>query len=833
MAKVKMRYGIDLGTTNSSICRIENGEPVIKKTDTLKDTLPSCVAFTRKKVIKTGDSAFNFLRQDKARATKEWDDTEKNVFIEFKRTMGLDKEYFSSNMGKGFSSEELSAEILKSLRTFVSDENVDSAVITIPAKFKTDQIAATKRAAELAGIKHSELLQEPIAASIAYGLSTSSKNGNWVVFDFGGGTFDAALLKVEEGIIQVKDTEGDNYLGGKNLDYAIVDQILIPHLESEYQIDDIISDEQKRNILRDALKFYAEQIKNQLSFNPKTDVQSQLDEFGEDDDGDPIDLDIVVTKEEVDNVLRPTFQKAIDITKNLIQRNSLSADSIDALVLVGGPTYSPLLRQMLRDQITPNVECGIDPMTAVAKGAALFAANVESKVVQEISEGTVALDVSYEANSVETSQIITVKLNLKESKGYRDNSVFVEFVRGDKAWSSGKIEVSPQGALFECELAEGKSNSFTLNAYDKAGNLIPCFPKEINIMHGIVVGNAVLPYHIGIEAHNPEAERDEFVPLRGLEKNQSIPAVGVKNGLKTQATIRPGVKSDGLIIPIYQGEINSAGTNAKFNDHVFDLKITGDEVSGVIPRGSDVDITIKVDASQMMHAEIFFHALGDSIEKDIKIEPRHGVTEDEVNDFMSIIEKKFDEARMSSFVSVEELEPLEEEYEAITNRWDEEISADDGRMHLLSDLRRLGLKLDSIENKHAFDTLKEEVDKLINIVEQSNQKNGKELDSEINAVKRQVNQATRKKDVKALMRCKSELNRLNFKANLLEFLITWVMRWNDNFSREPWKDKTRARELLAKANGIIQRNPTEQALLPIVRALFGNLDYPENQKIRI
>ena len=202
-----MKYGIDLGTTNSAICKMENGEPTIKKTDTLKDTLPSCVSFSRKRITKVGDSAMNDLRQDKARSTKSMSSSNSNVFLEFKRTMGLDTAYLSTNMGRSYSSEELSAEVLKALKSFVSDENITSCVITIPAKFTPDQIAATKRAATMAGIDHCELLQEPIAASMAYGLTTDKKNGHWVVFDFGGGTFDAAVLKVEDGIMQVTDTE--------------------------------------------------------------------------------------------------------------------------------------------------------------------------------------------------------------------------------------------------------------------------------------------------------------------------------------------------------------------------------------------------------------------------------------------------------------------------------------------------------------------------------------------------------------------------------------------------------------------------------------------------
>lgn len=379
MAQVKMKYGIDLGTTNSAICKMENGEPTIKKADDLKDTMASCVSFTKKQVIKVGTSAYNDLRQDKSRATKKWTSGNENVFLEFKRTMGLDTKYSSSNMGRDYNSEELSAEVLKALKSFVSEDNVNAAVITIPAKFKTDQIAATKRAATLAGIEHCELLQEPIAAAMAYGLSVENKNGYWLVFDFGGGTFDAALLRVEDGVMQVFDTEGDNYLGGKNLDYAIVDEIIIPYLQENYTIDNILADNTKKQILRDAMKFYAEQAKNQLSFKDKCDITSQLDEFGTDDDDNDIELDMIITQDQLEGRRSTNFPKAVDICKDLLQRNNLSGSQLDSLILVGGPTHSPVVRQMLKEQITPNVDTSIDPMTAVAKGAAFFASTIDTE----------------------------------------------------------------------------------------------------------------------------------------------------------------------------------------------------------------------------------------------------------------------------------------------------------------------------------------------------------------------------------------------------------------------------------------------------------------------
>lgn len=219
MARLKIDFGIDLGTTNSAIAVIENGKTRVFKNDLLGETMSSCV-WDRGKAYFVGVKAYAQLPTDKRKAFKDRD-FESNIFIEFKRTMGN-----SAKNNKGLSSEELSAEVLKTLKSYVKEEDVKSAVITIPAAFEMNQINATKKAAELAGIEYVELIQEPYAAAIAYGVSSSNKNGYWLVFDFGGGTFDSALVKVSDGIIKVIDTEGDNFLGGKNLDEAIVNELL-------------------------------------------------------------------------------------------------------------------------------------------------------------------------------------------------------------------------------------------------------------------------------------------------------------------------------------------------------------------------------------------------------------------------------------------------------------------------------------------------------------------------------------------------------------------------------------------------------------------------------
>lgn len=171
MERNKIDYGIDLGTTNSAICRMEKGVPVIQKTDTQADIMPSCVNINKKGAFKIGQTAYNAMQSDKRRATKGWKYTS-NSYIEFKRAMGTDQTYESTYLGRNLKAEELSAEVLKALKSFVLDEKVNNAVITVPAKFTLLQKTATLEAAKLAGFEHCELLQEPIAASMAFGLST-------------------------------------------------------------------------------------------------------------------------------------------------------------------------------------------------------------------------------------------------------------------------------------------------------------------------------------------------------------------------------------------------------------------------------------------------------------------------------------------------------------------------------------------------------------------------------------------------------------------------------------------------------------------------------------
>lgn len=820
MARNKIDYGIDLGTTNSAICRMEKGEPVVIKTDVLKDTMPSCISVNKKGSIKAGDSAYNTMKQDKRRATKTWHKGASNTYVEFKRTMATDTQYPCSNLHKSFSSEELSAEVLKTLKSFVTDEKFSSVVITVPAKFTVNQKTATMEAAKMAGFKHCELLQEPIAASMAYGVSSEEKDGLWMVFDFGGGTFDAALLKVEDGIMQVFDTEGDNYLGGKNLDYAIVDNIIIPYLQENYAIDGYLQDEEKKEVLRDAMKTYAEDAKNQLSFKDHEDIISNLGDLGEDEDGEEIELDLTLSQAQVFDVMRPYFQKAVDICKNLIQRNNLNGSQITKLILVGGPTHSPLIRQMLREQVTPNVDTSIDPMTAVATGAALYASTMDAEVSdKEIKVGTVKLDVSYESTTVEMAEYVPVCL----AEGSILNRVFVEFVRGDKAWASGKVEINSKGDVVELNLLEGKANSFNISCYDDKGNILPCFPDEITIIQGSVVGAAPLPYNIAIARWDRNKKRSVIRMAKGLEKNKPLPATGVINDLKTTRQLRPGLSSDVLTVPIHQVDDfeEAEGKSASLYEHVADVVITGEDVDTLMPADSLVDVTLKVDSSEQMRLEVRFLATGFTVEKVLDTSKKH--TMEDTNEQIS---KGFAEAESAMKTLSEsgiDVNELQEELAAI--RTDNENTTE--KKEVLNHLRELLRKIEKLDAGTEWERVEKELREEFDKLEKAQDDLGNERSAQlVDQLRTETDNAIRSKNVQVSREVLEQVTRLFFELTILFQCMGFIRYCNERFASLHWKDSLRARQLVNRGMEQINNNPTTEGLRSIAAEL-SELRLPE------
>ena len=830
MTRTKIDYGIDLGTTNSAISRMENGEATIKKTDLQADTMPSCVYINKKKALQIGGTAYNALKREKLNAMKNWSSESDNAFIEFKRTMGTDKIYESSNLGKDLSSEELSAEVLKTLKSFVKDENVNSIVITVPAAFKNNQKEATREAAKLAGFNHIELLQEPVAASMAYGLDSNKKDGFWLVFDFGGGTFDAALLKVEEGIMKVIDTEGDNYLGGKNLDFSIVDEIILPYIQENFVIDSILADDTKKQILRNAMKFYAEETKIKLSFNETHNILSDLGDIpGEDDEGEEFELDITVTQADISKALSPVFQKAIDVSKKLLERNNLKGSALDSLILVGGPTFSPVLRKMLEAQIC-KPDTSADPMTVVSKGAALYASTVD--VSEEVREQTrdktkIQLEIANESSTVETEEFVPIKILADKTEGEIPEKVFAEVTRGDKAWSSGKVEINTIGEVVEIQLNEGKTNIFEVVLFDDKGNILESEPSSFSVIQGSKIGSATLPYNVGIELKDKATGKVRFKTIKGLEKNQSIPAVGTRNSLKTQKQIRPGMDSDFIKIPVYEGEHASEGTRAIYNEHVTDIRISGADLPSLLPENSDVDLTVNIDRSEKITVTAYFPYLDYSTEIEVdstKTSIETSWLENEIRKAKGSVEELKEDGNSDNA----KLQKIENELNKLQKSFENNKNDVDGKQEVLTNLRKSLKAIDELNDTTEWPKLEETLKEEFYRLEKVNNDLGNEKTTQVvNQFRSQLDEVIRAKDVKLGNVLLEEIEGFFVQLTFIYQLIGFIRSHNENFGSFSWKDSGRARTLLNKGLQIIGENPTVDELHPVVISLIDLLPNDE------
>lgn len=840
MANNKIIYGIDLGTTNSAIAKFENGTAVIKKNEMQGDITPSCVSVSPKGRIAVGAKAYRQLEKDCIQQFKK-SNYQKNTFVEFKRIMGTDETLHSSNLEKTgqeaeFTPEQLSAEVLKTLRSYVLDEDVKEAVITVPALFNNNQKDATKAAAKLAGFDHYELIQEPVAASVAYGLGAKMKNSLWVVFDLGGGTFDAALMKMEDGIMKAVDTEGNNHLGGKDIDQAIVEQLFIPYLEANYEIEECLQNPAFRSLW----KFKAEEAKIALSFNDSYDIQTDLgDDYGCDDHGEEFELDISLTEADLEPVEAPIFQKAIDLTQKLLRRNNLSGEDLGALVLVGGPTHSPVLRRMLREQITDKVDTSIDPMTAVACGAALYGSTIDvpSEIVDKRRDRSkVQLEITAKSTSVEEYEFAAVKFLSDMCNGYNEDKVFVEMARTDGAFTTERIPVDKEGDVLELRLKTEATNVFEVRCYDHFGNKLDCEPSQVIIIQGIDgIGDAVLPLHLGIGTIDREGDV-VFTPMEGLKKNMPLPGYG-KNGscqLCTDRPIRPGMDADELRFPILQTneDIDQMKREHKklkqaYCTHLYDLILTGNDIPALLPKGSEVNFTAHADKSGNLDSFVVDIPYL-NFDKDIYAElSRVRAAEADKSFFNAEIKEARGKAKQLGNINLsQELDKAADSFNKADSR-DEKDRALDALKEALS-------KIDTEYSLGDWLRMEKKLRNMFSELEEDNQKYGNDKTTAvIHQLKTDMERIIAAKDMDEADKLWHKLWNMDYKMAEVEYFKAWLSNWQHHFEQRNWTDKTRARNLVDKGMEIVTSgNATTEKLRPIVNAIFDLLPYeqkPQNE----
>ena len=247
-------------------------------------------------------------------------------------------------------------------------------MITVPADFELPQCEATKRAAQIAGLTLSPLLQEPVAAALAYGFQSQSDKVFWLVYDFGGGTFDAAVIQVRDGAIEVVNHGGDNELGGKDIDWAIVDRLLVPALTKECKLTNFKRGNSKWRAAFAKLKWHAEEAKIALSRRKSFDIDVKFST--EDNFPEPFQFEYELQQSEVATLAEPFIIKTINICKKTMTDKRLGSGNIEKVILVGGPTLTPYVRERLADSdegLGIPLETKVDPTTVFVRGAAIFA----------------------------------------------------------------------------------------------------------------------------------------------------------------------------------------------------------------------------------------------------------------------------------------------------------------------------------------------------------------------------------------------------------------------------------------------------------------------------
>lgn len=362
--------GIDLGTSNSAAASMIGGKPTIiqaaEGTSIGGKAFPSVVAFTREGQLIVGEPA-----------RRQMISNPEGTVIAAKRKMGTDFKF--RVYGKEYTPQQVSSFILQKIKRDAEaflGEPVDRAVITVPAYFNDNQRQATKDAGEIAGLQVVRIINEPTAASLAYGLDKASKDLKIMVFDLGGGTLDVTMMEMGGGVFQVRSTSGDTQLGGTDMDNTLVEYVM-QEFRKQSGLD-VRNDKAAMMRIREA----AEKAKIELSNVVQTEIN--LPFLAYDPSSGPKNLILQLTRAKLEELLRPIIERCRQPMMQALQDAKMSPADVDKIILIGGPTRMPMVRQFVASVMNKEPERGVDPMEAVAMGAAIQGAIIAGDVSTDI-----------------------------------------------------------------------------------------------------------------------------------------------------------------------------------------------------------------------------------------------------------------------------------------------------------------------------------------------------------------------------------------------------------------------------------------------------------------
>ena len=599
-----MYLGIDLGTSNSAVVGHIDGATRLFKTSDGTDVLPSVIYLDKRGHRFIGKSAYDRLLS-----------APQNVAQGFKRSMGTKNSI--SFAGQTWTPVECSAEIIKALvgqaMTEAGNQEIEGVVITTPAAFNQMQSEDTIAAARLAGLEKVSLLQEPVAAALAAIAHGKQKDGVFLVYDLGGGTFDLALVMSTAGVVNVIAHEGINMLGGRDFDRIIFDSIVRPWLTQTFDLPADFQRNEKYKHLSDVCRHAAEKAKIQLSASSTASIFATEDEVrATDEDGEEIYISIDLTREQMTDLIKDRIDDSIALCRKIITANGYKNDDISKIVPIGGPSKMPIIRDMLEAGLAIEVESGLDPMTAVAIGAAIFAESREwagessaqkSGKQREAVTGSVSLALDFKSRVASEAAKVRLKPASDMPTGHE-----VEIL-DEEGSSTGRIPIDGPLSI-NVNVRKNGENRFKVTVFDQQGKAVGDASREIVITRTEASAASVpMTYTLAVKIQHGFVgyERNKLEVL--VKKGTALPAQG-KQTFRTGKTLVGG-EDDFISVEFY--EMADDIDTPEHNLHIGNFRLSSrDELERGerINRGDDFVIDWKMSDNGTLSFSVELPSLG-------------------------------------------------------------------------------------------------------------------------------------------------------------------------------------------------------------------------------
>lgn len=604
-----MHLGIDLGTTNSAVAAHIDGRVRVCKSPDGADIFPSVIFHDKRGGKQYGSRAYQRL------ATSP-----DNVAAGFKRQMGTSWSFTFAGTETTMTAEECSAEVLRQLTaqaiTETGNSDITGVVITTPAAFNQLQLEATKRAAELAGISRVALLQEPVAAAMAALEKSQNKDTQFLVYDLGGGTLDLALVQSSRGNITIIGHEGNNMFGGRDFDRAIDNKWVRPFLADNFVLpDDFQKTDEFRRLNRQA-RFAAEAAKIQLSAKQEAEISAFEDDLrARDGNGEDIYFRIPVTRADYETLISEKVAESVELARKILKDNGFGGEDMDKIVFIGGPSKTPMVRETVSRELGIPADMSVDPMTAVAIGAAIFCESRDwsdakestrkKTRVREVAEGAAEMEMIFPARVSENR----AQIRLRPSDATAQKGFKVQ-MESDEGWASGWMSLAGEVRI-DAPVGRDGDNTFRFLVSDANDMPVESAGKEITITRTAASVAAISAMHaVAVKIAMGEGDKAGNTLHTIVEKGSPLPAEGVAP-YHAAKDVGGDDGADMLSVELFEQPNAENKTVGEPNLYIGSCIIRSDDLGGaVIREGDDVNIHWRQDESGLISAAVEVPSLG-------------------------------------------------------------------------------------------------------------------------------------------------------------------------------------------------------------------------------